>query len=590
MDDTNSPRTGSTKEVKLLSRTTELLRSGCGAEIIMDSNTVNAEGNRSRICLSMYSGLSILQPASYDEDIVDHHYELLIPYKEMGRLCLMRGYAGIVSAAVDGTPITEVLGSQAYNFGAKVPRGRWTHLAFITTKQKMTLYIDGTLTASLKDNSIPLPMMSLGGSPFSCLSFRGVVLDARYWDHQRGANQVLAQMHRLIKLAQPDNRSKQKKKKSEDDGLIAWWTFEDGPGFVTVADITRHRFKTQLHNEITFPLHFSVGPENRYPVPYQVLHEIPAGLHVLIPNDMLREIGFAELGSDENSDVEKERKHRLEILRKYLCRWQWIQVETIAVQALPEKRELAVVPKPPSPGKKKKSSLPSYLGLDEEGEAAGTNMPIPSFREVNICPFEIRRLKLAKMGRQLQKTLKCPLGCGEELRLMDKRFHVRYACPRRFMRCRYDFCGSLFPVEEQDLHERTQCALVSERQRWLKRAILHTTLLPCPLCSEAIQMRDLIDHQAKECEQRLIFCPYSDCSLGMNPRKIDAGPEPVEESKPAEQPAVVEQPFSLWGAPAEPAPVEEVVPADPAIKPQLPAHRLSHHLQFDCTSLKRKML
>ena len=37
-------------------------------------------------------------------------------------------------------------------------------------------------------------------------------------------------------------------------------------------------------------------------------------------------------------------------------------------------------------------------------------VPVPSFRMRNICPFEIRRFRLAQAGRLLQREVDCPLG------------------------------------------------------------------------------------------------------------------------------------------------------------------------------------
>jgi len=34
---------------------------------------------------------------------------------------------------------------------------------------------------------------------------------------------------------------------SSGNGLIAWWTFEDGVGSMRVTDVTGHRYKTPIH-------------------------------------------------------------------------------------------------------------------------------------------------------------------------------------------------------------------------------------------------------------------------------------------------------------------------------------------------------
>eukprot|EP01031_Cornospumella_fuschlensis_P030430 gene30430-36771_t len=150
---------------KLISRCTELFRANCGAEILMDSNTVNKDNQRCKLCLSMFSGLSLL----IEEELLkkpqeegapppkDHHYELLIPPKELNKLSLLKGYFGHVLAYMDPLTITEKIGSQPIHYSLKIPRGRWTHIAVTTSRSKMTLYMDGKMIHACRESSIPLP-------------------------------------------------------------------------------------------------------------------------------------------------------------------------------------------------------------------------------------------------------------------------------------------------------------------------------------------------------------------------------------------------------------------------------------------------
>ena len=72
-----------------------------------------------------------------------------------------------------------------------------------------------------------------------------------------------------------------------------------------------------------------------------------------------------------------------------------------------------------------------------------------------VCPYEIRRFRLALKGRLLFKEVKCPLGCDEKVRQTDVRFHTSFACMNRIIPCRFaPVCGSRFPVHMQDAHER----------------------------------------------------------------------------------------------------------------------------------------
>eukprot|EP01039_Chlorochromonas_danica_P003054 gene3054-3334_t len=380
----------------------------------------------------------------------------------------------------------------------------------------------------------------------------------------------------------------------------AWWTCEDGLPSSHVTDITRHRFKTPLSNEIDYPIEMMVGYDQRYPIPTSILHEIPSGLHILVPNERWREIGFNEFCSKYNSDSKLHRHHDLEKLRERLLgRWYWIQVETI-----PSTSTASV------DSHRKKSHLPSYLndGMIEGGGGDGkqNQLPIPSYRESNLCPFEIRRLRLAKLGRALHHMIPCPLGCGEEMSAMSRRFHVRYQCPRRYIRCRYDFCGCLFPAEEQERHERTECELIQQRDKWLQHAERFSTMYPCPLCSELIPLRDLEEHQREQCEHRLIFCPYSDCIFGSPQpfgRPLSATNKSVlarttsksiqrdEKKLISPSPSSPSKSKTAWSEEAdEDEEDDDDEEEEEVVKPQLPAHRLSHHLQYDCTSQKRKML
>lgn len=62
--------------------------------------------------------------------------------------------------------------------------------------------------------------------------------------------------------------------------------------------------------------------------------------------------------------------------------------------------------------------------VDDDSEL----IPVPSFLARGLCPFEIKRFKLAQRGRLLWLEAKCPNGCDAPLRRIDVRFHVRFLC------------------------------------------------------------------------------------------------------------------------------------------------------------------
>lgn len=155
------------KEVKLITRITEVLKSGSGAEIINESSSENHEGNRSHICVCMYSGLSILKMqrqvgvhdllgGNNEVTEVDHHYEVLVPEKEFNRLVNMNGNFGFVVCSDKDSKHFEILGNQALVTSTRVARGKWSHFAFITTnspQNKVTCYMVSFLN-SLKMQSL----------------------------------------------------------------------------------------------------------------------------------------------------------------------------------------------------------------------------------------------------------------------------------------------------------------------------------------------------------------------------------------------------------------------------------------------------
>jgi hypothetical protein len=67
-------------------------------------------------------------------------------------------------------------------------------------------------------------------------------------------------------------------------------------------------------------------------------------------------------------------------------------------------------------------------GAGEAGKDEGTEalLPVPSYTMKNKCEFELRRFKLACRGRALQRRTACPLGCLEQVRGIDMRFHVKF--------------------------------------------------------------------------------------------------------------------------------------------------------------------
>lgn len=121
------------------------------------------------------------------------------------------------------------------------------------------------------------------------------------------------------------------------------------------------------------------------------------------------------------------------------------------------------------------TNLPYYLYLDNdiptatllEGsttpEGRTFTIPLPSYKQSQICPFELRRQRLAKKGRLLQKKNECPLGCGELINSFMKKNHLKYQCGRRLVHCPQPCCSSMYPLNEREKHEKDDCIWAKRR-------------------------------------------------------------------------------------------------------------------------------
>ncbi len=503
----------SNKELKLINRITEVFKSGSGAEILHESSTANKDGHRSHICVSMHSGLTILKTekpttvqsllavgnggriSGGDDDTLgekDHHYELLFPDNEFKKLCNMNGNFGFISVQPDKEPqllseidggsgknggnntMADILGNQSCTLSAKVPRGKWTHLCVVVSKKpqnRVTCYMDGIFVGSFRDAAFPLPMLSIGGTPFSLQSFQGCLLDVRYWSYQRSAPMVADYMHRLVEVDQPGSEGIEKINQRHvngesvlvNRGLIAWWTFDDGPEFQAVTDVTRNRFKTPFGNKLHYHIPSDTGLRKRFAIPFDVLAELPTELlELLRPEDNPRNMGVDDKGqtdrpeesrpttgiSDANVGIDRKAANKfgmLELGQRYASRYRWIVADSIRVYTAPiNEADVAVVNSmnknkkndgteqqqkgkfsrknnnqkmnSPPKGKDDKSKqptpkLPYYLAEEQKySTSGGSPLPVPSFREHHLCAFELRRHRLAKSGRELQRIQACPLG------------------------------------------------------------------------------------------------------------------------------------------------------------------------------------
>jgi hypothetical protein len=255
--------------------------------------------------------------------------------------------------------------------------------------------------------------------------------------------------------------------------------------------------------------YFTKEEKARYRIPQGAAKLLPAPYRKLLPGD---EVYGPPAEIHEQGDVARgEAGHREERTgapdsrvappwgswMRQLPRWNWLSAETLPTPQLPAAVRAALekaggAPQPP--GATSQPPVPPHVG--KKGAIPGTGhpsggqsaLPVPSLRAKGICPYELRRHRLATKGRELQREVECPLGrnsyvamlplssvvhrrkctgCPEKVKAVDVRFHVRFGCRRRIVPCRFDYCQASFAVEYREEHERTDCQHMYARNKVL---------------------------------------------------------------------------------------------------------------------------
>lgn len=136
------PETESSKSAKLSSKIIEVIKAGCGFDILNESTTVSLDGTQNHLCLEMYSGLSLLLLENEKQKLKeDGSYDSMISKSEFLRLTATQSNFGFISAAVKDSLISSILGNQACSFDVRIPRGAWSHIAMVNSvDNKITGY------------------------------------------------------------------------------------------------------------------------------------------------------------------------------------------------------------------------------------------------------------------------------------------------------------------------------------------------------------------------------------------------------------------------------------------------------------------
>lgn len=99
-----------------------------------------------------------------------------------------------------------------------------------------------------------------------------------------------------------------------------------------------------------------------------------------------------------------------------LPRWSWLNAETLPTPQVPSAVRMALdkvgkVPDLPGSAHADSSGPPLPPNKSAAAQTSQRNvLPVPSLRARGVCPYELRRHRLATRGRELQREVDCPLG------------------------------------------------------------------------------------------------------------------------------------------------------------------------------------
>lgn len=128
------------KAAKLSARILEVIKGGCGFDILNESTTISSDGTQNHLCLQMLSGFSILYLENEKQKKRDDgSYDSMISKADLSRLIDMKEKFGFISAAVKGSLMSAILGNQACFFNVKIRRGVWSHIALVSTEDNKVI-------------------------------------------------------------------------------------------------------------------------------------------------------------------------------------------------------------------------------------------------------------------------------------------------------------------------------------------------------------------------------------------------------------------------------------------------------------------
>lgn len=318
---------------------------------------------------------------------------------------------------------------------------------------------------------------------------------------QRSSLEIIDNMHGLLDLEEEGSAADEsgtggRSSTSSSKGLVAWWTFEDGGGMVSAADVTGHRFKTliqrrqnavpmtRVHKKpstpgaatgtcevqtatspsiaaraVTAPGEaqtsgggtrvdgrvaegvFTAEERARYVIPEEVRCLLPAPYQKLLPASAGEAdrsapaspaAGASRPASAAGPAIRNDASTPWGGWLSSLPRWSWLEAETLPTPKAVVLPSSLTRHEPPSlppvantsgaTTKKVSSSRPvprhaagaishkKQAPAESKPAESKSVLPVPSLRARGICPYELRRHRLATAGRELQREADCPLG------------------------------------------------------------------------------------------------------------------------------------------------------------------------------------
>ena len=104
----------------------------------------------------------------------------------------------------------------------------------------------------------------------------------------------------------------------------------------------------------------------------------------------------------------------------------------------------------------------------------------------------------------------CPR-CGQQYQAKYKKWHDTEDCPDRPVKCPGSGCEELIRPSERERHQAV-CRAMQRREKMLARQKSRQQPLPCPMCGEMMQVRELRKHEKETCKYRMIACRHPDCN------------------------------------------------------------------------------